>query len=170
MVRRRQGVHRRRDAFVAGLQLQRQKLRVVPRLVQVAAVEPQVGLLGGLPHVAQLSFPGAGVLGGARPQAPALAHLVGHGLRHDPGHPLVHRAVAGGVHQHIGRQLGAVAQHHRARFDLLDVAAGQLDTAIGHQLAGAHVDVVARATAQVFHEQARAVVTEVELEAGLLQA
>ena len=45
-------VDRCRDAFHPDLQLQRPKLRVVPRLVQVAAMEPQGFLLGGLPHVA----------------------------------------------------------------------------------------------------------------------
>src|SRR3954451_7897401 len=45
-----ESVHRRRDPLVAGLELQREVEGVVPRLVQVAAVEPQRLLLGGLPH------------------------------------------------------------------------------------------------------------------------
>ena len=45
-------------------ELQREVERVVPGLVQVAAVHPQVGHLGGLPHVALLALPGPRVLGG----------------------------------------------------------------------------------------------------------
>src|SRR5699024_1499900 len=43
-----QPVHRSVDAFVPGLELQGQVERVVPSLVEVAAHEPQVLLLGGL--------------------------------------------------------------------------------------------------------------------------
>ena len=53
-----------RQAFHARLQLQRQVLRIVARLVQVAAVEPQRRLLRRLPHVALLAFPGSGVFRG----------------------------------------------------------------------------------------------------------
>ena len=41
-----QTIDRRRDPRMACLQLQREKLRIMARLVQVAAVEPQVVLLG----------------------------------------------------------------------------------------------------------------------------
>ena len=67
----RQTVDRRRDAFHARLELQRQELRVVPRLVQVAAVEPQRLLLRRLPHVALLAFPRAGVLASCRSRGPS---------------------------------------------------------------------------------------------------
>src|SRR5690606_28223261 len=63
-----QPVDRGREALVTRLELQRQVERVVPRLVQVAAVEPQAVLLRGLPHVALLALPGAGVLGGVGAQ------------------------------------------------------------------------------------------------------
>jgi hypothetical protein len=51
------------NALQPRLELERQELRIVPRLVQVAAVEPQPGLLRWLPHVAQLALPRARVLG-----------------------------------------------------------------------------------------------------------
>lgn len=52
VVHRRDGVHGRVDALHPGFELDRQELAVVARLVQVAAVEPQVALSRGLPHVA----------------------------------------------------------------------------------------------------------------------
>src|SRR3954453_18863722 len=92
-----EGVDRRRDALHACLELQGQVERVVARLVQVAAVEPQRLLLGRLTHVALLALPGPGVLSSIRAQAPALADAVG-GLPADyVGDPAVHRRVAGGV-------------------------------------------------------------------------
>src|ERR1700755_133241 len=72
-----QAVHRSSDALVAGRQLQGQIQRVMPRLVQVAAVEPQILLLGRLPHVALLALPRAGVFGGVAAKTPHLADLVG---------------------------------------------------------------------------------------------
>src|SRR5262249_11539697 len=77
-----QAVHRDREAGLAGLELQGQVQRVVPGLMQVAAVEPQPVLLGRLPHVALLALPRAGILAGVRAQPPALADLAGH-LRRD---------------------------------------------------------------------------------------
>ncbi|MCY1220757.1 hypothetical protein D9M72_327850 [compost metagenome] len=140
------------------------------RLVQVAAVEPQLGHLRRLPHVAQLALPRTRVLRRVGAQAPALADLVGDLGRDQVGQPAVHRAVARGVHQQVGRQLGAVGERDRVCVHALDVhAALEVDAAVGHQLRGAHVDVVARAAPQVLHEQARAVHAEVEQEAGLLQ-
>src|SRR6476469_9146124 len=57
-------IHRRRYALQARLELESEELRVVPRLMQVPAVEPQRLLLGWLPHIAQLAFPRARVLAG----------------------------------------------------------------------------------------------------------
>src|SRR5262245_48035395 len=54
-----QPVNRRRNSFHAGFQLQREKLRIVPRLMQIAAMKPQCLLLRRLPHVALLAFPRA---------------------------------------------------------------------------------------------------------------
>ena len=83
---------------------------------------------------------------------------------------MVHRAIARGIHQDIGRQLGAIGECDRLGVDAFDVVvAFELDAAIGHQLAGTHIDVVARASAQVLHEQARIVVTKVEHEARLFK-
>jgi hypothetical protein len=84
---------------------------------------------------------------------------------------VVHRAIAGGVDDEIGRQLGVVGQCHALGVDALNVdAALELDAAVGHQFAGAHVDVVARTTPQVLHEQTRTVVAEIEHETRLLQS
>src|SRR3979411_580831 len=49
-------VNRRGNAFHSRLQLEGQKLRVVARLVQVAAMEPKGLLLCRLPHVSLLAF------------------------------------------------------------------------------------------------------------------
>src|ERR1035437_4314906 len=69
-------VHGRRDALVPRLELKREIQRVVPRLVQVAAVKPQRRLLGRLPHVPLFALTGTWVLGRVRPQPPDLADLV----------------------------------------------------------------------------------------------
>src|SRR4051795_6190924 len=57
-----QPVHRRGDGLVASLELQRQVQRIEPRLVQVAAVEPQVLHLRRLPHVPLFALPRPWVL------------------------------------------------------------------------------------------------------------
>ena len=162
-------VDRGLEALEARLQLQREELRVVPRLVEVAAVHPQVRHLRRLPHVALLALPRTGVLGGVGAEAPALAEPVG-GLGVDEvGDPAVHRVVAGGEHDHVGRQLGAVVEHDGVLGQVRHLAVHELHVAVGHQLGGAHVDVVARAAAQVLHEQPRLVGAEVQPEAGLLE-
>ena len=48
--------------------------------------------------------------------------------------------------------------------------AAQADAAIGYQLGGAYIEVVARAPPQELHEHARVVGAEVEQETGFLQA
>jgi hypothetical protein len=106
----------------------------VARLVQVAAVEPQGLLLGRLPHVAQLAFPGAGVLGVSEPRPQHLPTLSATSCEISFGRPAVHRAVAGGVDDEIGGQLGAVLQHHAGLGQMVDLAARQLDLAVGDQL------------------------------------
>ncbi|MCO5546654.1 hypothetical protein L7F22_000088 [Adiantum nelumboides] len=164
-----QRVDRGVDARLARLELQRQVERVEPGLVQVAAVEPQVLLLGGLPHVALLALPGTGVLGRVRAEAPHLADLVRDVLADDVGGEAVHRPVAGGEHDEVGVELGAVGEPHPLLGELLHLPADQLHLAVGDELGGADVDVVARAAAQVLHEQAGVVVAEVQLEPGLLQ-
>ena len=132
-------------------------------------MEPQAFLLGRLPHVAQLAFPGAGVLWRVRAEAPAFAHLVGDVLADQLCRPAVHGTVAGGVDHEVGRQLGAVVQHHGVLCEVIDLALGQLDLAVGHQLRCPDVDVRAGPTAQVLEEQAGVVGAEVEVEAGLLE-
>ncbi|MPL79701.1 hypothetical protein SDC9_25585 [bioreactor metagenome] len=164
-----QAVDGRLEPLHPGLQLQREVERVMPRLVQVAAVEPQVLLLGRLPHVALFALPGTGILGGVGAEAPDLTHLVRHLLADEVGGPAVHRAVAGGHDHEIRIEMGAVGQHHAGFVEARGLALHQLDRAVDDELAGAHVDVIARPAAQVFHEQARAVIAPVEIEARLLE-
>ena len=52
-----QAIDRRRNALLARPQLQRKELRVVTRLVQIAAMEPEPFLLRRLPHVALFAPP-----------------------------------------------------------------------------------------------------------------
>ena len=93
----------------------------MPRLVEVAAVEPQRILFGRLPHVALLALPGTWVLGGVRAQAPALSNLVSHLLRNQSSRPTVHGAVAGGQDTiRSAGQLGAVGEGDRVLVDALD--------------------------------------------------
>src|SRR5258706_413040 len=111
--------------------------------MQVAAVEPQVRHLGRLPHIAQFALPGAGVFGSIGTQAPDFADFVGDFGRNEIGQPAVHRTVAGCVHDQVGGEFGAVGERHRTRVDALDAHATlELDTAVGHELRGADVDVV----------------------------
>jgi hypothetical protein len=65
--------------------------------------------------------------------------------------------------------MGAVVEDHAGLVDLDDLPALQLDLAVDDELAGADVDVIARAAAQIFHEQPRAVIAPVEPEPGLFQ-
>src|SRR5690606_39785211 len=67
-------------------------------------------LLGRLPHVAQLTFPGPRILRRVRPQTPALAHLVGDLLPDEVGGPAVHRVVAGRIDDQVRFKLRAVLQ------------------------------------------------------------
>ena len=121
--------------------------------MQVAAVEPQRLHLGGLPHVTLLALPGSGVLGRVRSQPPHLAHAIGHLLGDEVGGPAVHRPVAGGIHDEVGGQLGAVLEDDRVLGEVVDLAVGELDLAVGDQIGGADVDVIARPAPQVLHEQ-----------------
>mmetsp|Transcript_23186 Transcript_23186/g.51502 ORF Transcript_23186/g.51502 Transcript_23186/m.51502 type:complete len:200 (+) Transcript_23186:135-734(+) len=154
----------------ARLQLQRQVARVVPGLVQVPPVEPQPLHLRGLPHIAQFALPRPRVLGGVRAQAPALAHPVCCLVRDQLARPAVHGAVACGVHDQVGCQLGAVREQHRVLADLLDGAALEPDGAVADELRGTHIDVVTRPPPEVLQEQTRPVVPEVQQEAGRSEA
>ena len=78
--------------------------------MQVAAVEPQPILLRGLPHVPLFALPRPGVLGGVRAKTPHLANLVRYLLRDQLGRPPVHGAIAGGQHDQVSFQFGAVGQ------------------------------------------------------------
>src|SRR5579872_6452638 len=120
VMHRRHAIDRRRDAFHARLQLQGQELRIVARLVEIAAVEPQRLLVGRLPHVAQLAFPRARILARIGAEAPAFPDLVGHLLADELSRPAVHRTIAGGEHDQVGRQFAAVAEGDRMLLDALD--------------------------------------------------
>src|SRR3954447_14844201 len=129
-----EAVDRRVDALHARLELQRQVERVVARLVQVAAVEPQRLLPRRLPHVALLALPRARVLLGVRTEAPDLADLVGDLLGDEVGGVAVHRRVPGGVDDEVGGKLGAVLHHHGVLGQPLDLTHLELDVAVGHEL------------------------------------
>src|SRR6516225_2540114 len=111
------------------------------------------------------AFPWAGVLCCVRAKPPDLADLVGRFPADEIGHKAVHRTVAGRVHDHIGGQFLAVVEPDAVGRDFLDLARDQLDLAVNDELRRANVDVVARAAAQILHEQPGVVVAEVEPEA-----
>src|SRR3954470_4386075 len=92
-----QAIDRRRDALVARLQLQGEELRVMARLVQIAAVDPQALLLRRLPHIPLFAFPWAGVLGRIGAEPPNFTNFVGHLSTNEIGHKAVHRTVTGGA-------------------------------------------------------------------------
>src|SRR3984957_6350863 len=138
--------------------------------MQVTAMEPERLLLCRLPHVSLLAFPRARVFGRIRAQSPDLAYLVGDLPGNQVRGPAVHRTVARGVNEEIGRQLGPVAQDDGMFREFFDIdAALQLDAAIGYQFRSTDVDVVSGSTPQVFHEQTGIVVTIIEQEDWLLE-
>src|SRR3984893_18825183 len=106
-------------------------------------MEPKPFLLRRLPHVSLLAFPWARVFGRVRAQSPDLAYLVGDFLRDQVRGPAVHRTVARGVNDEIGRQLGPVAQDDGMFREVLDIdAALQFDASIGDQFRSTNIDVV----------------------------
>src|SRR5258708_3067690 len=148
-------IHRRRNAFQPCLELERQKLRIMARLVQVTTMEPKRLLLGRLPHVSLLAFPRSWIFGRIRAEAPDLANLVGDLLGNKVRFPAVHRAVAGGVDDKVGWQVGPIAQDDGMLRELCDIdTAFQFDASVGDQLRSANIDVVSRPTSQILHEQA----------------
>ena len=99
-------------------------------LVQVASVDPEVLHLGGLPHVALLADPWPRILGGIGAEAPALANLVGNILADQVSRPAIHRAIARGIDDDIGLQLGAILEDDAVGDDFLHIAMGKLDLAV----------------------------------------
>mmetsp|Transcript_53240 Transcript_53240/g.155040 ORF Transcript_53240/g.155040 Transcript_53240/m.155040 type:complete len:243 (+) Transcript_53240:332-1060(+) len=131
-------------------------------------MEPQILLARRLPHVAQLTLPWTGVLGGATSQAPAVPDLPLGLLVDESSDPLVHVAVPGGAHQHVRLQDLTALQLDGAWAELGHLRAGlDLDAPVGDQLRGAYVDVVAGAAAEVLAEEARVVLSRVKQEASL---
>src|SRR6478735_2474310 len=130
----REGVDGRVDALHPGLELHREVAGVVPRLVQVAPVEPQVVLSRGLPHVAQLALPGARVLRRVGAEPPALADRVGDVLADEPGGPAVHRAVARRVDDGVGLELRAVGEDDSVLGQVVDLPADEPDRALRDKL------------------------------------
>src|SRR3954451_17588299 len=154
MVNLLQAMHGRRNAFHSSLELERQKLRIVTRLVQVAAMKPKRLLLGRLPHISLLTFPWARVFSRVRAQSPNLAYLVSSSLGNQICCPAVHRTITGSVNDKISRQLGAFAQDDGILRELFDIDTDlQLDAAIGNELRSTDIDVVSRSTSQILHEQ-----------------
>src|ERR1700704_1274226 len=138
--------------------------------MQITAMEPKRLLMCRLPHVSLLAFPWARVFGRIRAQSPNLSYLVSDLPRDQVRGPAVHRTVAGGVNDEISRQLGPIAQDDRMLREFFDIdAALESDAAIGNQFRSTNIDVVSGPAPQVFHEQARVVVTIIEQEACLLQ-
>src|SRR5699024_11629652 len=99
-------------------------------------------------HIALLALPRARVLGRVRSQTPALADPVRRLLVDEVGDPTVHRPVAGGVDDEVGRQLGPVVEHHGVLAQTVDLSLGELDLPISDELGWADVDAVAGAAAQ----------------------
>src|ERR1700692_3365045 len=98
-------------------------------------MEPKRLLLCRLPHISLLAFPWARVFGRIRAQSPDLAYFVSHLPGDQVRSPTVHRTVAGGVNDEIGRQLGPVAQDDGMFREVFDIdAALQLDAAVSNQL------------------------------------
>src|SRR5215207_3476820 len=138
-----EAIHRCRNAFHSRLELERKKLRIVARLVQVTAMEPKRLLLCRLPHVPLLAFPWARIFGRIRAESPDLAYLVSDLPGDKVRGPAVHRTVAGSVNDEIGRQLSPVAQDYGIFREFFDIdAALQSDAAIGNQFRSTNIDVV----------------------------
>jgi len=99
----------------------------VARLHEVAAVEPEVRLTRGLPHVAQLALPRAGIGLGVGAQAPDLADSVGDRegkarALHNRGMTLIRR----------GQEAEGIAMLEQARdlFEQAEHLSGKLDAVI----------------------------------------
>src|SRR3982074_3393838 len=106
-------------------------------------MEPKRLLLCRLPHISLLGFPWARVFARIPLQSPDPPYLASH-LRGDQGSMrTVHRTVAGGVNDEIGRQLGPVAQDDGMFREVFDIdAALQFDASIGDQFRSTNIDVV----------------------------
>src|SRR5437762_2923601 len=106
-------------------------------------MEPKPLLLRRRPHIALLAFPWGPGLWSYSSLAPDFAYLVGNFPGDQVRGPAVHRTIAGGVNNEIGRQLGAVAQDDGMFREFFDIdAALQLNAAIGYQFRSTDVDVV----------------------------
>src|ERR1700674_3020415 len=117
-------------------------------------MEPKPLLLRRLPHISLFAFPWTWIFGVIRAQSPDLAYLVGDFPGDQVRGKAVHRTVAGGVNDEIGRQLGPVAQDDSMFRESFDIdAALQFDAAVSNQLRSTNIDVVSRSTPEIFHEQ-----------------
>src|ERR1700682_6779069 len=117
-------------------------------------MEPKPLLLRRLPHISLFAFPWAWVFGRVRAQSPYLAYLVGNFHGDQVRGEALHRTVAGGVNDEIGRQLSPVAQDDGMFREFFDIdAALQFDAAIGNQFRSTNIDIVFGSSSQVFHKQ-----------------
>ena len=91
--------------------------------------------------------------------ADALGDIRAEQLREQMIGPLV----AGGEHEQIGLARGAVAQPHAVGFDIgFDIGRlDQLDLAVGDQLGGADVEIIAAAAGAEFQRPAGAVLADI---------
>ena len=86
-------VNWRWNAFHARLDLERQKLRIMPRLVQVSTMKPKRILLRRLPHILLFTLPRAGVFWSVGPQSPAFPDFVRGVLIYQIGNLTVHSSI-----------------------------------------------------------------------------
>eukprot|EP00966_Prymnesium_polylepis_P126321 2921498-Prymnesium_polylepis.1 len=106
-------VNGRFEAIVTRRELQRHQARIVARLGEIAAHEPEATHRRGLPHVPELAEERTGVLGGARAVPPHAPDGRGDALRDDVPHKVVHRAVARRVDEQVRLEVLARVEHDR---------------------------------------------------------
>mmetsp|Transcript_69328 Transcript_69328/g.225892 ORF Transcript_69328/g.225892 Transcript_69328/m.225892 type:complete len:274 (-) Transcript_69328:1165-1986(-) len=140
------------DLLILGLQLQSQVQGVEAAEGDVSALEPQARLSRRLPHIPQLALPRPLVSSNATAQTPARADGLRNLRRDQPLDQLRHVLVARRQHQDVAWQLMPVVQDDRSRLHLGDGSAAlQLNFAIGDQLRGADIEVIATKGPQEHH-------------------
>src|SRR4029077_2395998 len=130
-----------REAQLQRLDLQRQVARENPALRQASGGEPEPGLCGAPPHVAQLS---------ALVESPDRSDALGDLVAEIKANGFLLVLVAGRQHQQFGRYDAPVAQSRAFGQEPLNVGElKQADRTGNDQLGAADVEVIAAATAQI---------------------